>query len=386
MKKRHHYQTVTLLFIATLLSIYNCAEIEVDIEDETSNRVLLREPETHEPIININNVVVHNDTIYIGAENVLLKVDARTLRIVQSVRTGPLLDSPMCRYAPREECLYSRRKSLTPNYNKIVLVLPDTQSLLTCWTAFQGVCETRDLDDLSRLKSNSTVAVVANDPVNSTIAFQATSPNSQRLLYVATTYTSLGAYRDDLPALSGRSLQPHRFMQVIESNNQLKTVKSSIEFVSRFRKSFIVKYITGFNLGLHNYYLSVQHTDTDALLANQPLVTKISRLCLNDLSFTKSYTEITLKCLSGSRGSISSLRSVDYNELIASKLVEIDGEHFLIGLFQQTTRTNFNMSLHTSASSTNNNNAPIRQAICVYPMKAVTAKIHENINRYLIVY
>jgi hypothetical protein len=153
-------------------------------------------------------------------------------------------------------------------------------------------------------------------------------------------------------------------------------VKSSIDFVSRFRKSFIVKYIAGFNLGLHNYYLSVQHADTDALLNNHLLSTKISRLCLNDLSFTKSYTELGLKCSSGSRGSISSLRSIDYNELLASKLVEIENEFYLIGLFQQTGRTNFNMSLDLP-------NVATRQAICVFPMKSVAAKIHENINRLL---
>lgn len=144
--------------------------------------------------------------------------------------------------------------------------------------------------------------------------------------------------------------------------------------MSRFRKSFIVKYIHGFNLGLHNYYLSVQHTDTEALVNNHVLTTKISRLCLNDLSFTKSYTELSLKCASGSRGSISSLRSIDYNELVAAKLVQFTngGEHYLLGLFQQTTRTNFNMTVDSNG---------IRQAVCVFPMRAVTAKIHENINR-----
>lgn len=182
-------------------------------------------------------------------------------------------------------------------------------------------------------------------------------------------------------------------MRELKLNLSLKIskVKSSIEFVSRFRKSFIVKYVTGFNLGLHNYYLSVQHADTDALLNNHVLSTKISRLCLNDLSFTKSYTELGLKCVSGSRGSISSLRSIDYNELIAAKLVQIEGtggsgagEQYLIGLFQQTSRTNFNSSLSVATdgpSSSSSGAAGIRQAVCVFPMRAVTAKIHENINR-----
>lgn len=216
-----------LIYLLLLFLISASVEATTATSEETTNRVLkrtvLRDTETGEPLANINNVVVYNDSVFVGAENVLLRLDARDLRTLQSIRVGPVLDSAMCRYAPREECLYSRRKSLTPNYNKLVLVMERERALLVCWTAYQGVCEMRDLDDLSVVRANSSVAVVANDAVNSTIAFQATSPNSQRLLYVATTYTSLGAYRDDVPALAGRSLQSHRFMQLIESNNQLKT-------------------------------------------------------------------------------------------------------------------------------------------------------------------
>lgn len=215
-----------VLILAAVSSRHIVVSATSSVDNEASRvlkRVVLRDAETGEPLSNINNVVVHNESVYVGAENVLVRLDARDLRTLQTVRVGPVLDSAMCRYAPREECLYSRRKSLTPNYNKLVLVMERERALLVCWTAFQGVCEMRDLDDLSVVRANSSVAVVANDAVNSTIAFQATSPNSQRLLYVATTYTSLGAYRDDVPALAGRSLQPHRFMQLIESNNQLKT-------------------------------------------------------------------------------------------------------------------------------------------------------------------
>lgn len=193
----------------------------------------LRDPDTHELITNINNARYFNNSVYIGAENMLVRLDAQNLRILQYVRTGPVLDSPLCRYNPREECLYSRRKSLVSNFNKLLLVMEREGLLLTCWTAYQGVCEMRSLVDIERIVVNSSVAVVANDPVNSTIAFQATSPNSQRLLYVATTYTSLGAYRDDIPALSGRSLQTQsKFMHLIESNNQLKTGAEFVDFRS----------------------------------------------------------------------------------------------------------------------------------------------------------
>lgn len=323
---------------------------------------------------NVNNVRYHNGSVYIGGENGLLKVNARTFELESAVRYGPVADSPMCRYYPREECLYNKRKYSTNNYNKLLLILEKERALLSCWSANQGVCDVRRLDNLDELVVNSSVSVVANDAVNSTIGFMASSANSQRLFYVASTYTNLGAYRDDVPALAGRSLSAHKFMHLIESNNQLKTVKSSLEFVPRFRRSFIVKYVEGFNLGVHNYYLSVQHFDTDALLANQPLVTKLSRLCVNDLSFSKSYTEIQLRCTSGSRGSISSLRSVDYNELVSARLIRLDDEPHIVGLFQQSSRTTFNQSIGDGTGG-------VRQAVCVYPIRQVQAKILENINK-----
>lgn len=221
------FLSLVLFFTLTTTSSSQSTANNNNNNEHVLKRLLLRDTDTGEPVVNINNVVVYNDSVFVGAENVLVRLDARDLRTLQSIRVGPVLDSPMCRYAPREECLYSRRKSLVPNYNKLVLVMERERALLVCWTAYQGVCEMRDLDDLSVVRANASVAVVANDALNSTIAFQATSPNSQRLLYVATTYTSLGAYRDDVPALAGRSLQPHRFMQLIESNNQLKTGLSS---------------------------------------------------------------------------------------------------------------------------------------------------------------
>ena len=116
--------------------------------------------------------------------------------------------------------------------------------------------------------------------------------------------------------------------------------------------------------------------DTDSLQRGELLITKISRLCLNDLSFTKSYIEMPLKCQSSSSMSLTSMKPIEYNELISAKLVRNklnNNENYLIGIFQQTQHITFNKSL------TNNNNE--RQAICIFQIKQIQSKLKENLSK-----
>ena len=215
----------------------------------------------------ISNIVYHRGFLYVAAENWLLKVNENTLEIEQSVQYGPVYDSPWCRYFPVEECSldssgFRREKTLTNNYNKLLLVYEKREAVLTCWSARQGVCELRDITNLSNLIQDSSIPTVPNDPVNSTVGFIASAANKQDLLYVAATYNNQGPYRGDVPALAGRSLSTssnrgfsrfgssgRRFMDVLSSSQGLKSSKASIEFISRFQKNFIVKYVEAFNLG-----------------------------------------------------------------------------------------------------------------------------------------
>ena len=217
--------------------------------------------------------VQHGGHLFVAAENWLLKLNAATLSVEASVRFGPLYDSPGCRYLPAEECGQSPHqrapKLLTNNHNKLLLVYERRRALLTCWSARQGVCELRALDDLGAVLEASATPAVANDALNSTVGFIASAANAQDLLYVASTYTDRGPYRRDVPALAGRSLGggareqvaarnyarfgggggQRQFMDVLASSQGLKSSKASIEFISRFQSSFIVKYVEAFNLG-----------------------------------------------------------------------------------------------------------------------------------------
>ena len=151
-------------------------------------------------------------------------------------------------------------------------------------------------------------------------------------------------------------------MSILTNNNQgLKATKASIEFLSRQLKSFIVRYLYGFSTNLYNFLLTVQYMDTDEQLKGDQLVTKIIRLCKNDLSFIKSCVEIPLKC-------------GNYNELISAKLVN---KTLLMGLFRQS-RWN---GTSPGVDGTQQDRSP--QAICIFNMNQLKAKINENLNECL---
>jgi hypothetical protein len=337
---------------------------------------------------NINNILIYkNKYIIIGGENFLLKLSAKNLQVNEQIRYGPVYDSRQCKFYPNEECnSFNTEKYLTNNYNKLIIPFENGNnediSIITCWTAYQGICDMRSISNLNNLIVNSTIPSVANDVFNSTIGFVTLSPSLQPILLVATTYNNNGPYRDDIPAIAGRSLQPTssseryrqlQFMQILTNNNQgLKESKSSIEFMSRQLKTFIVKYIDGFKTKFYNYFLTLQHLDvTTSNLGAQLVQTKIIRFCQNDLSFIKSYMEQPLRCESKIDGTF-------YNELVHSRLVEWNfGDKkkisYLVGLFQETKR--YTMQ---NASDIFLNKQPVKQAVCVYKLNDVNRKFLQN--------
>jgi hypothetical protein len=85
-----------------------------------------------------------------------------------------------------------------------------------------------------------------------------------------------------------------------------------------------------------------------------------------------------------------SLRSVHYNELIAAKLVHVKNEdydnlnYFIVGLFQETQRSTFNDSLPQDQDLEEEaveEQASIKQAVCMFSLKDIQNKIKENLRR-----
>jgi hypothetical protein len=168
------------------------------------------------------------------------------------------------------------------------------------------------------------------------------------MLLVANTYNNLG--KEQIPAIAGRSLDT---LLVKSTDSGLKSTRSSIEFMSRYIKSFTVSYIYSFNQNNFNYFLTVQQSDADYQLNNNQLVTKIARLCSNDQSLIRSYTETSLQCGS-------------FNILIHMTKFKSNSRYddtYLIGLFE--------------------NSLTRQQAICIYSLKQIDSIINDNIKSCL---
>lgn len=78
----------------------------------------------------------HSGNLYAGGSNWLFQFN-QTLSVVESVRTGPIHDSPFC--SPTD-CTGVDESSilLRNNINKVLVVDEHTNSLLVCGTVHQG--------------------------------------------------------------------------------------------------------------------------------------------------------------------------------------------------------------------------------------------------------
>lgn len=84
--------------------------------------------------------------------------------------------------------------------------------------------------------------LVPNDASSSTVAFIAPGlpeARSHRVLYVASSHTLLGPYREEIPAISSRNLKTH---EVIRAR---RFVQARIKIASQFLETFHIKYIAG---------------------------------------------------------------------------------------------------------------------------------------------
>jgi hypothetical protein len=178
------------------------------------------------------------------------------------------------------------------NYHwKILLSLPN-ENLLLCGTLYQGLCQIIDQD--FNLIINSSLPIVANDPINSTIALIIPEKN---LIYFGVTYTNEGTYRWQIPNIAGRSLNNSRFMKILSTNDDEELISRddlSLRFMSRQQTTFIVQYIYSFYTKNYIYFLTNQPND----LEQNSFLTKIVRFCRDSSSsIIRTYTEIPLICL-----------------------------------------------------------------------------------------
>ena len=235
----------------------------------------------------IEKLLIHSNHLYVGTVNALHRLSQSDLnRTLEPFKLGPSLDNPSCRQL--NQC-----SDLTEtNYHWKILLAVNNQSLLVCGTLFQGLCQL--IDENFRVISNSSLPIVANDPVNSTVGLVVPETN---LIYFGVTYTNEGVHRWQIPNIAGRSLNATHFMKVFSVDNDDESISRddlSVRFMPRQQTTFIVQYIHAFTSRHYIYFLTNQPNDSDQKM----IITKVVRFCReNSHSILRSYTEIPLICV-----------------------------------------------------------------------------------------
>ena len=214
----------------------------------------------------IEKLLLINDDLFLGTIHSLHRLSSQTLN-----ETLPSFKLP-------------------PDYHWKILLPINNENLLICGTVSQGICQLVDKD--FHVIINSSLPVVANDPLNSTIGLIIPEKN---LVYFGVTYTNEGTHRWQIPNISGRSLNISRFMKIFSENDDeiISRDDLSLRFMSRQQTTFIVQYITSFTTNNYIYFLTNQPNDIE----QKSIQTKILRFCRQTShSIIRTYSEIPLIC------------------------------------------------------------------------------------------
>ncbi|GMS96191.1 hypothetical protein PENTCL1PPCAC_18366, partial [Pristionchus entomophagus] len=282
----------------------------------------------------IQNVIVKDDKIFVGATNNIYELRATDLTLLSSTNTGPVLDSPFCSL-DGGNCLRGHSRVQTDNTNKLLSLLPS--GLLECGSVRQGICSLRDPSDVSRIIQSFPVPVAANAQNSSTSWLSLPSG-----LVVSASHTVDSPYRE-VPTISYRTLDD---LQVLNSGSL--EGESAVFVRAEFRPLFPQMFVSTFQYENFVYVAVVQPSQARRLPPSAPLITKLTRFCAGDERFI-SYSEIELQC-----------RGEDNSNLNVLTAIHLRGDKMIAAF--------------TSSTSGHS-------AVCVYSMPRIKVTFWYNIDR-----
>ncbi|XP_053632956.2 plexin-B isoform X3 [Cherax quadricarinatus] len=336
-----------------------------DVDHHTSS--IVAQFWTANQSLQLQHMVYNRDAgvLYVGGTNRLWALETGTLNLEARVETGPRFDSPWC-HASGCDLDNRMKRVLTDNVNKVLVLDPDASTLIMCGSVSQGACEKFRTANLSLTPEFLPRSVAANDPESSTFAFVGPEHYNQwggsSALYVGTTFTTVGDYRHDVPAVSTRNLYDLDYAEFSFSKQSLLRIDV------KYRDHFLVQYVYGFNASDYAYFVTVQKRSHLPGQEESGYISRLARTCITDANYD-SYTEITLDC-QGSDGT-------SYNLVQDAKLVSSGsdlainmgigvGEPILIAVFAPSQG-------HTASPKK-------ASAVCVYSVHDIEAKFNENIH------
>lgn len=307
--------------------------------------------------------------IYVGGVNRIIQLNS-SLNLEACVTTGPKRDNPQCHASgcnsPETEATWM------DNTNKILLLDTELNNLIACGSLFQGACDKYQLSNISAPSKFVPISIAANDDHSSTYAFIGPEQYNQwrpsNVLYVGTTFTNNGDYREDAPAISSRNLETLDFALISFSQQSL------LKIDVKYRDHFLVKYVYGFNSSEYAYFVIVQKQSHLPGQEELGYVTRLARVCINDANYD-SYTEVTLQCLVKETGIKEKV--TNYN-LVQDAKIAAAGEELAASLGIKAGDTILTASFSPSRGISNEPQS--QSAVCMYSMREIEAKFNENIH------
>ena len=121
-------------------------------------------------VLRFTHLVVDRSTgrVYVGAVNRLFQLDAG-LRVEETAVTGPLKDSPECHASGCDSLAI--QTTLMDNVNKVLVIDPESRTLIACGSLKQGACEKYRMANISLQPEFIPISIAANDELASTYAF-----------------------------------------------------------------------------------------------------------------------------------------------------------------------------------------------------------------------
>lgn len=306
-----------------------------------------------------------NSVLYAGASNRIMQLNYNLSQLAQAI-TGPKADSPHCHGV----CPEDTETLETTNHNKILVVNEAGGTLISCGSVMQGSCYIYSLKKFPTSAEFINIPLAANDETASTLAFigpsRYNSWKKEDVLYVGATFTNVGDYRHEVPAISSRRLDDLNFAQ-------FSFQQSILNIDVNHRDHFLVDYKYGFNTSDYAYFVVVQKKSHVAEEAGY--VTRLARVCVSDPNYD-SYTEITLQCRKrGTRD--SDTVEVNYNILRDAKIT-VAGQR----LAQKMGIKKDDQILVAAFSPAKEitNEPQSKSALCLYSLKDIDEIFTENIH------
>ncbi|XP_067268964.1 plexin-D1 [Pseudorasbora parva] len=306
-----------------------------------------------------NNFVVDavSRRVYLAAVNSLYQLNATLAQEVE-MRTGPVRDNPLCHAPQLPQATCEHEKTLTDNHNKL-LVLDRAQGVvLACGSVYQGFCELRSMEDVSRVAVKfpqdgatvfpSMLNIAANHENASTVGLVFRSHGGAPRLLVGATYTGMGTEffpknhsKEDLrfentPEIAIRALNTRDLARLFTydinpSEDNVFKIKQEVKQKNK------LNFVHAFILGSYSYIAinndanaGLKESQPNSLLARVCLDTDAPRRSAESRKLTESYIQMGLQC--GADGSA-------YNRLLSIYPAEVSAhggagtETLLFGVF-----------------------------------------------------